>query len=156
MLHNSSSWEYYLNIVGSEYPLTTNYQLIKKMESVDNDKGFVEVSFATEGVKNRMKYAYLLPESEPGTGKIQVLRSLSTKITLYTLFYTGTSFWGGYYKYVPYRTAELNPPPPLNLTIMYGIKNVVIKRRFADFVINSEVGKVCKKGKTISGFEQFI
>ena len=45
------------------------------MESVDNDKGFVEVSFATEGVKDRMKYVYRLPESEPGTGKIQVLLS---------------------------------------------------------------------------------
>ena len=86
MLHNSSSWEYYLNIVGSEYPLTTNYQVIQKMESVDNDKGFAEVSFATEGVKDRMKYAYRLPESEQGTGKIQVLlRSLSTKITLYLI-----------------------------------------------------------------------
>ena len=84
MLHNSSSWEYYLNIVGSEYPLTTNYQVIQKMESVDNDKGFAEVSFATEGVKDRMKYVYRLPESEPGTGKVQVLR-FSTKITLYSI-----------------------------------------------------------------------
>ena len=54
------------------------------MESVDNDKGFAEVSFATEGVKDRMKYVYRLPESEPGTGKVQVLR-FSTKITLYSI-----------------------------------------------------------------------
>ena len=57
----------------------------------------------------------------------------------------GTSFWGGYYKYVPSRTDYPNPPPPSNLTIMFGIKNVVIKRHFADFVINSEVGKVLTK-----------
>ena len=49
------------------------------MESVDNDKGFVEVSFATEGVKDRMKYVYRLPESEPGTGKIQVILTLSCR-----------------------------------------------------------------------------
>ena len=30
---------------------------------------------------------------------------------------------------------------------MFGIKNVVIKRPFADFVINSDVGKVCENRK---------
>ena len=54
--------------MGSEYPLTTNYQLIRKMESVDNDKGYVEAKFPTEGVKDRLKYVYRLPKSEPDTG----------------------------------------------------------------------------------------
>ena len=58
--------------------------------------------------------------------------------------FQGMSFLGGYYKYVPSRTNDLNPPPPFNLTIMFGIKNVVIKRDFAHFVIHSDVGKVVK------------
>ena len=38
------------------------------MESVDNEKGFVEAKFPTEGVKDRLKYVYRLPKSEPDTG----------------------------------------------------------------------------------------
>ena len=76
----------------------------------------------------------------------------------FSLYNIGTSFFGGYYKYVPLRTFELNPPPPFNLTIMFGIKNVVIKRDFADFVINSNVGKVCKflKRTHAHSFQLFI
>ena len=52
-------------------------------------------------------------------------------------------FWsGGYYKYVAHRTDELKSPPPFNLTIMVGSKNVAITRKFADFVINADVSKV--------------
>lgn len=82
LTHNTSSWEYYLNIVGSEYPLITNYQLIQKMESVDNDKGFVETGFPTEGVRDRLKYVYRLPESEPHTGKFICIHTCVDMILL--------------------------------------------------------------------------
>ena len=51
------------------------------------------------------------------------------------------SFWGGYYKYGPEVSASLKSPPPHNLTVMYGIKNVAITRNFANFLINSPVAR---------------
>lgn len=51
------------------------------------------------------------------------------------------SFLGGYYKYGPQLTNTLKSPPPFNLTVMYGIKNVAITRSFASFLINSPVAR---------------
>ena len=53
----------------------------------------------------------------------------------------GTSLFGGYYKYGPQPTSALKSPPPHNLTVMYGIKNVAITRTFADLVLTSRVAK---------------
>ena len=55
------------------------------------------------------------------------------------------SFLGGYYKYGPQVTNTLKSPPPFNLTVMYGIKNVAITRNFASFVINSPVARELRR-----------
>ena len=55
------------------------------------------------------------------------------------------SFLGGYYKYGPKVTNTLKSPPPFNLTVMYGIKNVAITRNFASFVINSPVARELRR-----------
>ena len=35
LLKQASNWKYYINIVGSEYPIMTNFQLIQKLKKVD-------------------------------------------------------------------------------------------------------------------------
>ena len=114
-----------------------------------NDKGFVEAGFPSEGVKDRLKYSYRLPETEPKSGKYESILVHEIEKDL-LIIEVETSFLGGYYKYVPSRTVDLNPPPPFNLTIMFGIKNVVITRHFAEFVINSDVGKVITSSTNVN------
>ena len=60
----------------------------------------------------------------------------------YSLCISVTSLFGGYYSYSPVKTDKRKAKPPFNLEIMYGIKNVAITRKFANFVIYSKVGKV--------------
>jgi len=120
----NSRWKYFMNIVGSEFPLISNYQLIEKLSVVKNGVGFVHTVFPWPEVQARWKYSYRLPD-----GGAQG---------------TSMSLFGGYYKYGPYKTDHLKSSPPLNLTIMYGIKNVAITRDFAYFVLHSHIAQVLR------------
>jgi len=113
-----------VNVVGSEYPLMTNYQLVMKLLAHKNDVGFVQSGYPWAEVQARWKYSHILPETR---GKE-----------------TATSMFGSYYSYGPYKTDHLKSPAPLNLTIMYGIKNVAITRDFAYFVLHSHVAQVLR------------
>lgn len=119
----NSGWKYFVNVVGSEYPLITNYHLIKKLSTVKNGIGFVHTVFPWPEVQARWKYSYRLPDGGAETS---------------------TSLFGGYYRYGPYKTDHLKSSPPLNLTIMYGIKNVAITRDFAYFVLHSHIAQVLR------------
>lgn len=118
----NTDWKYFVNVVGSEFPLITNYQLIKKLAVVKNSVGFVHTVFPWPEIQARWKYSYRLPDGGNHG--------------------TSTSLFGGYYKYGPYKTDHLKSSPPLNLTIMYGIKNVAITRDFAYFVLHSHIAQV--------------
>eukprot|EP00092_Neocalanus_flemingeri_P004033 GFUD01004341.1.p1 GENE.GFUD01004341.1~~GFUD01004341.1.p1 ORF type:complete len:406 (-),score=130.77 GFUD01004341.1:4-1221(-) len=120
----NSDWQYFVNVVGSEYPLITNYQLVNKLSAVKNDVGFVHSVFPWPEVQARWKYSHRLPEDGAQD--------------------TATSLFGGYYRHGPYKTDHLKSSPPLNLTIMYGIKNVAITRDFAYFVLHSHVAQVLR------------
>ena len=122
LIDKKKHWKYFVNVVGSEYPLMTNYQLVMKLLALKNDVGFVQSGYPWAEVQARWKYSHILPETR---GKE-----------------TATSMFGSYYSYGPYKTDHLKSPAPLNLTIMYGIKNVAITRDFAYFVLHSHVAQV--------------
>ena len=118
------AWKYFVNIAGSEYPLISNYELIKKLESVENKIGFVKSDFPWSGLDTRWKYSHRLPDGGARDSSI--------------------SLFGGYYNYQPHQTDSLKSGPPLNLTIMVGVKNVAITRHFSNFILQSSIGKVMK------------
>ena len=120
LLKHDQDWKYYINIVGSEFPVITNYQLIQKIKTLSNNIGFVDIIHPWPEVAARWKYSHVLPAQSASSS---------------------TSWFGGYYSYGPRRTQQLKTPPPHNITIMYGIKNVLISREFSEFVINSRVGQ---------------
>jgi len=120
LLEKEHPWKFYVNIVGSEYPLTTNHVLARKLSKIGNGIGFVDARFPHAEILDRWKFSHVLPQKK----ETQAI-----------------SIFGGYYKLVPQRTDILKTPPPRNITIMSGLKNVAITRKFADFVINSEIGK---------------
>lgn len=43
------------------------------------------------------------------------------------------------YRFIPLQTEKLKDPPPFNLTIYKGQKNVILSRTFVDFVLDHEV-----------------
>ena len=88
--------------------------------TVTNNIGFVDIKFPWPEVQSRWKYSYRLPDKKPSSQ---------------------TSWFGGYYSYGPQITSNLKSAPPHNLTVMYGLKNVLITRQFAEFVIESPVGQ---------------
>merc|ERR1719233_1236269 len=55
-------WKYFVNVVGSEFPLITNYQLIKKLIGVKNSVGFVHTVFPWPEIQARWKYSYRLQD----------------------------------------------------------------------------------------------
>jgi len=120
----NSQWKFYLNIVGSEFPLITNLELVRRLNEVGKDSpGFVDTKFPSKEIAGRWKYSVQLPKEDASTG---------------------VSWVGGYYRYGPQHTEELKLAPPFNLTVMYGIKNVAITRNFANFCLTSEVGKALR------------
>jgi len=120
----NSRWKFYLNIVGSEFPLITNLELVRRLNEVGKDSpGFVDIKFPSKEIAERWKYSVELPKEDASTG---------------------VSWFGGYYRYGPQHTEELKSAPPFNLTVMYGIKNVAITRSFANFCLTSEVGKALR------------
>ncbi|XP_023346425.1 beta-1,3-galactosyl-O-glycosyl-glycoprotein beta-1,6-N-acetylglucosaminyltransferase 3 [Eurytemora carolleeae] len=122
LLEFPHNWQYYVNIVGSEFVLISNSELVRKLKTVRNNIGFVDIQFPHSQVQDRWKYSYELTKGAE-SGKAD------------------TTLFGSYYKNVPRVTSSLKSLPPKNLTIMYGIKNVAISRKFADYVINDELSK---------------
>ena len=121
LVERTHPWKYYINIVGSEFPLITNHELVRKLGGATTKVGFVHTMQSHEEVKLRWKYSHILPNKK-STG-------------------FQTTFFGSYYKNVPQRTSVLKSPPPKNLTIMYGLKNSAISREFGEFVINAAIAK---------------
>ena len=120
LMQRNQDWQYFINMAGSEYPVKTNYQLISKLAGSENDIGFVHSVFAWPGVETRWKYSHKLPEGQEDKDP----------------------YSGDHYHLTPYQTDKLKEPPPHNLTIMVGVKNVAITREFSGFLLYSGVAKV--------------
>ena len=82
LLQRSKSWRFYVNVVGSEYPVMTNLQLIERLRQVRrevwrvflsvvevrNSVGLVDVVRPWSRVQDRWRYSYQLPESGQSAG----------------------------------------------------------------------------------------
>ena len=53
--------------VGSEYPLMTNLALVRKLQSVTNGVGFVDIKHPWPAVAERWKHSWKLPEEKGNT-----------------------------------------------------------------------------------------
>jgi len=112
------TWEYFLNMVGSEFPLMTNLELVRRLRS-SVEPGFVPTKIPWPEMVERFRYSVALPEG--GSSAV--------------------SWIGGYYRYGPQKTNLVKPAPPHNLTLLFGIKNVAITRSFASFCLHSRVAR---------------
>lgn len=62
------------------------------------------------------------------------------RVDIFGLGYTSNA-----YQIVPVSLEKRKSAPPFNMTIFKGQKNVVLSRKFVDFVLNHEVAQVFRK-----------
>lgn len=118
-------WQYYLNLAGSEMPLVSMSE-IEKILSTGHVPNIIQTYPMPQFHIERYKFSHTLAERPKD-------QSLWEKLGLVTRHDDGS------YNLIPFPTNIQKRPPPFNLTIYKGQKNVVLTRKFANFILHHPV-----------------
>ena len=119
-------WDYFLNLAGTELPLQNLDDFSLKL--ANSRVNFSLFSFFEPTLKEeRLKFAIKEIIQRPAAS-----RSYKT--------YVADNRYNSYE-----RTEILRPPPPYNLTIYKGWKNVILSRKFAKFALSHPIAQNLKE-----------
>eukprot|EP00093_Oithona_nana_P012768 12768.XXX_600448_601794_1 [CDS] Oithona nana genome sequencing. len=127
LLSVDKTWEYYLNLAGSELPLLNIDDYAKRLKN--SSIPYSIVSFF-EPILSEDRMHYSIKE-------IETTKPASQSFS---------SFFPSQQRYHSYeRTMNLKSPAPFNLTVYKGWKNVVLSRNFSAFALTHPISKTFRE-----------
>jgi len=112
LVRTSNNWKYLINLVGQDYPLYSNRELVKALRGL-SEKNNIQ-SFSHPDIKRRTKYSYEV--------KLQ----------------TGGSDHGTY-KYL--KTSRKKAPPPFNIELYKGANHVALTKAFVEYILFNKTAR---------------
>lgn len=110
----SKKWKYFINLVGQDYPLYGNGQIVKALQGL-NGLNMIESFHHPKHLRDRTEYAR------------EVRKSV---------------FWGRNHDlYELVETSVKKPPPPHNITLLKGANHITATREFIYYILHNQVAK---------------
>lgn len=114
LLRIDESWKYAINLVGQDFPLYNNYELVQALQGLSG-RNNIESFHHPKNLRYRTEYAF---EFKPRT---QDARNHGT--------------------YDHSRTTRKKPPPPDNIRLLKGSNHVALTREFVEYIIFNETAR---------------
>jgi hypothetical protein len=128
-----SEWQFYFNLAGSELPLVPISKIEQILSEAPANQSIFHSFPTPEFLKDRYEVSYALGDTE-----------LAKRQSRWYLFKKSLNPFveidpSERYQIIPLRTNNSKRPPPFNLTIYKGHKNVILSRTFSKFVLRHPV-----------------